>query len=170
MSKGAKLLGKLIEKKLDGRPQSWLAETSGISQSKISRIISGTAEPDFEEVGKLATGLGVEIADILAVVFQDIALIRTKLAMEIPRINPIVDELATTVVRALKSEFDQMRSEAAIRSAQINIDEPDSFRGLSDEALEVARAYDDAGPGRKTLVRDTLDMPDAVKKTKKKTE
>lgn len=70
MPKYAKELSKLIEKKLDGRPQLWLSVHSGVGTSALSRIMAGEGLPNLENLMKIADALGLEPNEILNPIFR----------------------------------------------------------------------------------------------------
>lgn len=52
--KYAKSLALLLEAKLDGRSGVWLAEKSGVSQSKVSRLLNEIGDIDMTDAEKIA--------------------------------------------------------------------------------------------------------------------
>jgi len=48
-----------------GKTQYRLSKESGVSQAQISRIISGKCQPGLVIINKLATALGVTVAELL---------------------------------------------------------------------------------------------------------
>lgn len=68
--KYAKIFAKILASKLDGRPGSWLARASGVSQSKISRLLDAKGDIDLTDASKLAQALGISTPDLLKQVFS----------------------------------------------------------------------------------------------------
>jgi transcriptional regulator with XRE-family HTH domain len=71
MPKTLELFAKAIEKRLDGRPHSWLADRSGVSRSKISRILSSQNEPTYLDMLAFAKAFEIEPIELLAEIEVD---------------------------------------------------------------------------------------------------
>lgn len=65
MSKPLERFIKILEKKMDGRTQRWLAAHSNVSQSKLSRILAAQTEPDLSEILGLAKALECQPHELL---------------------------------------------------------------------------------------------------------
>jgi transcriptional regulator with XRE-family HTH domain len=66
VSKYLKQLAKSLDKRMAGRSQTWLAGVSGITQSKISRILAGQNEPDLSDLFALAKAFNIQPSELLS--------------------------------------------------------------------------------------------------------
>lgn len=57
MNKHLKTFVNLIKEKMDGRTDLWLSQNTGISQSKISRLMRLEAEPSIDDLQEIAKAL-----------------------------------------------------------------------------------------------------------------
>lgn len=53
--------GEVLRRVLDGRPLTWLAERTGIGQSRLERLANGRAIPRLGETAAIARTLGVAV-------------------------------------------------------------------------------------------------------------
>lgn len=61
----AEALAKVIEEILDGRPQKWLSDASGLTTAKISRLMNAEHEPNISDLIALAGALKIKPDEML---------------------------------------------------------------------------------------------------------
>lgn len=57
--------GETLRRVLDGRPLTWLAERTGVGQSRLERLAKGRAIPRLDETALFARTLGVSVDEFV---------------------------------------------------------------------------------------------------------